>query len=75
MLSKDMDLTFVTHRGILSLSRKVPLNCSIFSAEKGKFVHPFIESGGAMGFAAWLEIFRKKINSCVGSWLKTCFLI
>lgn len=60
MLSKGMDLTFVAHREILSLSRKVPLNCNIFSAEKWKFVPSFMESGGIRDFIAWLEIFRKK---------------
>lgn len=75
MLFKGMDLTFLTHRRILSLHRKVPLNCSIFSAEKVEFVHLFMESGDTRDFIAWFEIFRKKMNSCVGTWLKTCFVI
>lgn len=75
MLSKGVDLTFVTHREILSLSKKVPLNCNIFSAEKQKFVH-HLWSRDVSGTSLFgLKYSEKKINSCVESWLKTCFMI
>lgn len=76
MLSKAIDLTFVTNRRILSLSSEVLLNCSIFSAEERKFVHLFLEVEDSRDFVVWFEILRKgKINGIVEFWLKTHFVI
>lgn len=74
MLSKVIDLIFVTNRRILSLSSEVLLNCSMFSAEERKFVHLFLEVEDSRDFVVWFEILRK-INGIVEFWLKTRFVI
>lgn len=43
---------------IIRISRKVPLNGSMFSSRTGKFIRQFMESGGN-----WPEPFRKTVLS------------
>lgn len=47
----------------IRISRKGPLNGSIFSSRKGKFIHQFMELGGTRDFLAWPELFRKMVLS------------